>query len=154
MSKWLIIFACFLYDFLNRNPEQCPSVVSLLAESYNPHVRYGAAMALGIACAGTGLKVTWAASLAAIRVYLTSPLTLFCFSSYALLYCVHANLSSTFTRKSILSFFVCIQKTSRTSRTRSIDVSSCYFKSVEQKIWKKKPCPSYVIPFVLSWLTW
>jgi hypothetical protein len=41
-----------------RNPEQCPSVVSLLAESYNPHVRYGAAMALGIACAGTGLKVS------------------------------------------------------------------------------------------------
>ncbi|KAF3430798.1 hypothetical protein E2986_14174 [Frieseomelitta varia] len=39
-----------------RTPEQCPSVVSLLAESYNPHVRYGAAMALGIACAGTGLK--------------------------------------------------------------------------------------------------
>ena len=34
----------------------CPSVVSLLAESYNPHVRYGAAMALGIACAGSGLK--------------------------------------------------------------------------------------------------
>ncbi|KOX78273.1 26S proteasome non-ATPase regulatory subunit 1 [Melipona quadrifasciata] len=40
----------------NKTPEQCPSVVSLLAESYNPHVRYGAAMALGIACAGTGLK--------------------------------------------------------------------------------------------------
>lgn len=39
---------------LFRTPEQCPSVVSLLAESYNPHVRYGAAMALGIACAGTG----------------------------------------------------------------------------------------------------
>ncbi|XP_017038974.1 26S proteasome non-ATPase regulatory subunit 1 [Drosophila ficusphila] len=41
---------------LFRTPEQCPSVVSLLAESYNPHVRYGAAMALGIACAGTGLR--------------------------------------------------------------------------------------------------
>ena len=39
---------------LFRTPEQCPSVVSLLSESYNPHVRYGAAMALGIACAGTG----------------------------------------------------------------------------------------------------
>ena len=41
---------------LFNNPEQCPSVVSLLSESYNPHVRYGAAMALGISCAGTGLK--------------------------------------------------------------------------------------------------
>ncbi|XP_021963338.1 26S proteasome non-ATPase regulatory subunit 1 [Folsomia candida] len=41
---------------LFRTPEQCPSVVSLLTESYNPHVRYGAAMAIGIACAGTGSK--------------------------------------------------------------------------------------------------
>jgi len=41
---------------LFRTPEQCPAVVSLLSESYNPHVRYGSAMALGIACAGTGLK--------------------------------------------------------------------------------------------------
>eukprot|EP01135_Chromosphaera_perkinsii_P001840 Nk52_evm19s211 gene=Nk52_evmTU19s211 len=40
---------------LFRNPEQCPNAVSLLSESYNPHVRYGAALALGIACAGTGL---------------------------------------------------------------------------------------------------
>nr|XP_039249968.1 26S proteasome non-ATPase regulatory subunit 1-like [Styela clava] len=39
-----------------RTPDQCPSVVSLLAESYNPHVRYGAAMALGIACAASGSK--------------------------------------------------------------------------------------------------
>jgi 26S proteasome regulatory subunit N2 len=28
---------------------QCPRVVALLAESYNPHMRYGAAMAVGIA---------------------------------------------------------------------------------------------------------
>lgn len=41
---------------LFRTPEKCPQVVSLLSESYNPHVRFGAAMALGIACAGTGLK--------------------------------------------------------------------------------------------------
>jgi len=41
---------------LFRSPEQCPSVVSLLSESYNPHVRCGAAMALGICCAGTGNK--------------------------------------------------------------------------------------------------
>jgi 26S proteasome regulatory subunit N2 len=41
---------------LFRTPEQCPSVVSLLCESFNPHVRFGACMALGIACAGTGLK--------------------------------------------------------------------------------------------------
>ncbi len=34
----------------------CVGVVQLLSESYNPHVRYGAAMALGIACAGTGNK--------------------------------------------------------------------------------------------------
>jgi 26S proteasome regulatory subunit N2 len=41
---------------LSASPEQCPRVVSLLAESYNPHVRYGSAMAVGIACAGTGLE--------------------------------------------------------------------------------------------------
>ena len=41
---------------LFRNPEQCPNVVSLLAESYNPHVRCGAAMAIGICCAGSGAK--------------------------------------------------------------------------------------------------
>ena len=31
-------------------------MVSLLCESFNPHVRFGAVMALGLACAGTGLK--------------------------------------------------------------------------------------------------
>lgn len=36
-------------------PEQCPEIVRLLAESYNPHMRYGAALATGIACAGSGL---------------------------------------------------------------------------------------------------
>ena len=29
----------------------------LLCESFNPHVRYGSCMALGIACAGTGNAV-------------------------------------------------------------------------------------------------
>ena len=40
---------------LFRKPHSVPRMVELLAESYNPHVRYGATMALGIACAGTGL---------------------------------------------------------------------------------------------------
>ncbi|KAK9804632.1 hypothetical protein WJX73_001394 [Symbiochloris irregularis] len=37
-------------------PEQCPRIVALLAESYNPHVRYGAAMAVGLSCAGSGMQ--------------------------------------------------------------------------------------------------
>lgn len=37
---------------LANAPEQVPRVVSLLAESYNPHARYGACLAVGIACAG------------------------------------------------------------------------------------------------------
>jgi len=41
---------------LFNEPEQCPKIVSLLAESYNAHVRYGACLALGISCAGTGLN--------------------------------------------------------------------------------------------------
>jgi len=41
---------------LFRRPSEVPKLVSLLSESYNPHVRYGAAMALGIACSGTGMK--------------------------------------------------------------------------------------------------
>lgn len=41
---------------LAGTPSQCPKVVKLLAESYNPHVRYGATLAVGISCAGTGLR--------------------------------------------------------------------------------------------------
>ncbi len=39
---------------LFRTTEQVPRLVSLLAESFNPHVRYGSCIAVGIACAGTG----------------------------------------------------------------------------------------------------
>uniref|UniRef100_A0A915J507 Uncharacterized protein n=1 Tax=Romanomermis culicivorax TaxID=13658 RepID=A0A915J507_ROMCU len=39
------------------SPKDCPTIVRHLAESYNPHVRYGSAMALGIACAGTASSV-------------------------------------------------------------------------------------------------
>ncbi|KAF4120387.1 26S proteasome regulatory subunit N2 [Geosmithia morbida] len=41
---------------LFRKPGSVPRMVELLSESYNPHVRYGSAMALGISCAGTGLE--------------------------------------------------------------------------------------------------
>jgi 26S proteasome regulatory subunit N2 len=40
---------------LCNNPEKVPKVVSLLAESYNSNVRYGACLAVGVACAGTGM---------------------------------------------------------------------------------------------------
>jgi 26S proteasome regulatory subunit N2 len=41
---------------LLRNPQTVPEAVKHLAESYNPHLRYGSAMAVGIGCAGTGLN--------------------------------------------------------------------------------------------------
>jgi len=41
---------------LLRKPETVPESVKHLAESYNPHLRYGSAMAVGIGCAGTGLN--------------------------------------------------------------------------------------------------
>lgn len=56
---------------LFHTPEQCPTVVSLLSESYNPHVRCGAALALGIACAGTGNRE----ALAIIEPMLDDPVT-------------------------------------------------------------------------------
>lgn len=40
---------------LFKNPTQVPRIVQLLSESYNPHVRCGATIALGIGCGGTGL---------------------------------------------------------------------------------------------------
>eukprot|EP01038_Epipyxis_sp_PR26KG_P006496 gene6496-8931_t len=39
-----------------RSPETVPKLVSLLSESFNPHVRYGACLAIGISCAGTAFK--------------------------------------------------------------------------------------------------
>lgn len=41
---------------LLRKPKTVPESVKHLAESYNPHLRYGSAMAVGIGCAGTGLN--------------------------------------------------------------------------------------------------
>jgi len=43
---------------LFRTPSQVPRIVQLLSESYNPNVRFGATLALGISCAGTGLEVS------------------------------------------------------------------------------------------------
>ncbi|GJR63278.1 26S proteasome non-ATPase regulatory subunit 1 homolog A [Tanacetum coccineum] len=37
-------------------PEQTLQILSHLSTSYNAHIRYGAAMAVGISCAGTGLS--------------------------------------------------------------------------------------------------
>ncbi|RTG88549.1 26S proteasome regulatory subunit N2 [Schistosoma bovis] len=53
VRRWAVTALGFV---LFKNPEQVPSLVSLLVESYHPHLRYGAAMAVGIACAGTALK--------------------------------------------------------------------------------------------------
>ena len=41
---------------LFRNPKLVTETVRHLAESHNPNMRYGAAMAVGIGCAGTGLN--------------------------------------------------------------------------------------------------
>lgn len=42
---------------LFRHAKMLPHIVGLLAESCHAHVRYGAAMAIGVACMGTGMPV-------------------------------------------------------------------------------------------------
>lgn len=39
-----------------KDPSLCVEMTKLLADSYNPHIRYGVAMALGVAAAGTARK--------------------------------------------------------------------------------------------------
>ncbi|KAL3108381.1 hypothetical protein niasHT_015303 [Heterodera trifolii] len=50
-------FATIAIGFvLSNNPQQCLDYVELLTEHFNGHIRYGAAIALAISCAGTGYK--------------------------------------------------------------------------------------------------
>lgn len=70
LNEILLLFLFFLFIFVISkylekirklfflsDAEQCLSYTGMLAEHFNPHVRYGAAMALGISCAGSGYKV-------------------------------------------------------------------------------------------------
>eukprot|EP01111_Echinosteliopsis_oligospora_P011527 TRINITY_DN3826_c0_g1_i1.p1 TRINITY_DN3826_c0_g1~~TRINITY_DN3826_c0_g1_i1.p1 ORF type:complete len:699 (+),score=247.01 TRINITY_DN3826_c0_g1_i1:31-2127(+) len=41
---------------LSRQPARCPKMVALLCESYNPYVRHGATIALGVSCAASASK--------------------------------------------------------------------------------------------------
>ncbi|THD26271.1 26S proteasome non ATPase regulatory subunit [Fasciola hepatica] len=53
VRRWAVTALGFV---LFKTPDQVPALVSLLAESYHPHLRFGAAMAIGVACAGTASK--------------------------------------------------------------------------------------------------
>lgn len=44
---------CIGFVMFNQ-PKMIPKMVELLTQSYNPHVRYGSSLALGIACAASG----------------------------------------------------------------------------------------------------
>jgi len=46
------------FVFANQ-PDQVPNLLRLLAKSFNPYVRYGAAAAISISCAGTANKKAW-----------------------------------------------------------------------------------------------
>lgn len=54
---WVCNFILFCKYLYFSDPEICLSYVGMLVEHFNSHVRYGAVMALGIACAGSGYKV-------------------------------------------------------------------------------------------------
>lgn len=48
---------------LSNDPARLPKVLKLLSQSYNPHVRYGACIALGIGCPGMAASVPESLSL-------------------------------------------------------------------------------------------
>jgi 26S proteasome regulatory subunit N2 len=41
---------------LGNNPQDLPKLLNLISTSFNPHLRYGACMAIGICCASSGQK--------------------------------------------------------------------------------------------------
>ncbi|CAK5084131.1 unnamed protein product [Meloidogyne enterolobii] len=57
LQQILVVMLNDLLQLLSAlNPELCLSHTGMLFEHFNGHIRYGAAIALGIACAGSGYK--------------------------------------------------------------------------------------------------